>query len=315
MTSSPLPQPSTHTSRFRNLELSDLLPTELILLAGDATERRGHIPLWDRIGKNEPERIISIKQKDNEIIEVQKGSSLVYEIALRDDSAVNELISSDNLLIDISGLPQHIWAPLLKSAYSQKINTRVLYAEPESYKPHPSPASATLFDLSERIRGLGPLPGFARLYGPVDEEKCLFVAMLGFEGNRPERLVLQLDPTPKIIPIVGVPGFQLEYPAYTVACNRILLEEYRAQSEIRYARASCPFEAYETICNIRKDYPDHYMYLAPIGTKPHALGTILYAIVNPDTTEIMFDHPVRKPGRTKGVGIIHIYNFGDFNAV
>jgi hypothetical protein len=28
----------------------------------------------------------------------------------------------------------------------------------------------------------------------------------------------------------------------------------------------------------------------------------------------MFDHPVRRPGRTKGIGIIHIYDMGDFGA-
>lgn len=202
---------------------------------------------------------------------------------------------------------------MLKSVYERRVETRVLYAEPESYKPHPSPASATLFDLSVTFEGLAPLPGFARLAGPDDENRCLFVAMLGFEGNRPERLVLQLDPIPKVIPVVGVPGFQLEYPAFTVACNRVILDEYRAHSELRFARASCPFEAFETLREIRKDYPEHYMYLAPVGTKPHALGMILFAIANPNTTEIMFDHPIKKAGRTKGVGILHIYDFGRFD--
>jgi len=137
--------------------------------------------------------------------------------------------------------------------------------------------------------------------------------MLGFEGDRPERLLLQVDPAPKVIPVVGVPGFQIEFPAFTVACNRTFLEEYRAQSEVRYARASCPFEAYEVLTQIKRDNPDYHMYLAPVGTKPHALGTILYAIANPDRTEVMFDHPVRKAGRTKGIGVIHVYDFGTFN--
>jgi hypothetical protein len=201
----------------------------------------------------------------------------------------------------------------LKCAYSMRLPTRVIYAEPESYREHPSPASATLFDLSVKFEGLAPLPGFARLSGPVDERQCVFVAMLGFEGNRPERLLAQVDPTPKVVPVVGVPGFQVEFPAFTVACNREFLDENRAQTEIRLARASCPFEAFQALAEIRTDNPDHYMYLAPVGTKPHALGTILYAIAHPQSTEIMFDHPVRKPGRTKGVGVIHIYDFGAFD--
>ena len=49
------------------------------------------------------------------------------------------------------------------------------------------------------------------------------------------------------------------------------------------------------------------MYIAPIGTKPHALGAICYALRNPDTTEIMYDNPIRKPGRTAGIGQMHVY--------
>jgi hypothetical protein len=307
-------QISSHTLRFKCLTEEDVNASELIIAAADATENRGQLSVWNTISSSHPERVLWVKQTDREQISVQRGEHEEIGVALRDEGAINELLSSSRILVDISGLQHHVWAPILKSAYARHVHTRILYAEPESYKLHPSPASATLFDLSIKFDGLAPLPGFARLIGPADENRCLFVAMLGFEGNRPERLVLQVDPIPKVIPVVGVPGFQLEFPAFTVACNRVFLDEYRAHSEVRYARASCPFEAYDALCEIRKDYPDHFMYLAPVGTKPHALGTILFAIKNPDTTEIMFDHPVRKAGRTKGIGVIHIYDFGTFDA-
>lgn len=310
---SPFPLPSSRTLRFNDLGEGDLDQSEVIVSAADATENRGQLPLWTTIDKKDPNRVIWVRQPDREKIVIKHGDREA-SIDLRDDGTIGDLLSSPSILMDISGMQHHVWAPLLKSLYSRKVRTRVLYAEPESYKAHPSPASATLFDLSVRFDGLEPLPGFARLTGPSDESRCLFIAMLGFEGNRPERLVMQVDPTPRIIPVVGVPGFQLEYPTFTVACNRLFLNEYRAHSEMRFARASCPFEAYQTLCSIQRDYPDHYMYLAPVGTKPHALGTILFAIAHPDITEVMFDHPVRKAGRTKGVGIIHIYDFGPFDA-
>lgn len=305
--------PNSRTLRFKSIGISDIGDDELIVSAADATENRGQLPVWSDISKKSPERIIWVTQKDREYISIERGGHAKAEIALRDESSLDLLINANSVLIDISGLPHHIWAPLLKNAYRRQLRTRVLYAEPEKYKTHPSPASATVFDLSVKFEGLGPLPGFVRLTGPTDENMCLFVAMLGFEGNRPERLVFQLDPIPKVIPVVGMPGFQIDYPGFTVACNRVLLEDYKAYAEVRYARASCPFEAYDALCSIRKDYPDHYMYLAPVGTKPHALGAIVYAITHPDTTEIMFDHPVRKPGRTEGVGVIHIYDFGNFD--
>ncbi len=306
--------PSGLTLRYRNLTAADIDPSETIISAGDATENRGRLPLWNEIAADNPTRVVWVHQPNRERIAVTTGREEPFEIDLRDEGAITALLSYPRLLIDISGLQHSVWAPLLKNAYINKVRTRVLYAEPESYKLHPSPASATLFDLSIKFDGLEPLAGFARLSGPKDETKCLFVAMLWFEGNRPERLVMQVDPLPKVIPVIGVPGFQLEFPAFTVACNRVLLSEYNAHSEVRYARASCPFEAYDILRSIRKEYPDHYMFLAPVGTKPHALGTILFAIANPNTTEVMFDHPVRKAGRTKGVGVIHIYDLQDFHA-
>ena len=306
-------QPLAHTRRFKTLEQDNIYADELVVTAAAATENRGQLPLWSTFAKSNPERIIAISELDKDHISVTGNIGAVAKISLRDEVAIGQVLNSPRVLIDISGLPQHVWAPLLKSAHLKRQRTRVLYVEPKSYKAHPSPASATLFDLSVTFDGLAPLPGFARLVGPEDENRCLFVALLGFEGNRPERLLLQIDPPPKVIPIVGVPGFQIEYPAFTVACNRGLLHDYGAYSEIVFARASCPFEANEALRRIQKNYPGHYMYLAPVGTKPHALGTILFAIANPDTTEIMFDHPVRKAGRTTGIGTIHIYDFGQFD--
>lgn len=306
------PEPFNHTFRCTNVDLSDILDNETIIVAANATETRGQLPLWETLRNSGSDRIISLELNDNETVSVCIGDG-EHNIYLRDEQQLDELTNKERLFIDISGLPHNVWAPLLKSAHKQKIPTRILYAEPESYKPHPSPASATLFDLSVEFLGLSPLPGFVCLTGPPDENKCLFVAMLGFEGNRPERLVLQIDPTPKVIPVVGVPGFQLEFPAFTVACNRVLLEDYHAHSELRYARASCPFEAYSKLSEIQKDYPDYYMYIAPIGTKPHSLGAIWYSLNNPNNTEIMFDYPIRKAGRTKGLGIIHIYDLDKFS--
>jgi hypothetical protein len=308
-----MPAPASHTKRFKDLLISDILKDELIITAATSAENREKLQLWTDIHASDPLRIIWIAKIDKESISVKHGVSELI-ISLRDDQAIDKLFSSKQVLIDVTGLTHNIWAPLLKSAYSQKIQTRIMYAEPESYTPHPSPASSAIFDLSVTFEGLAPLPGFAQLAGPDDEEKCLFIAMLGFEGNRPEHLASQLDPTPKVIPVVGAPGFQLEYPAFTVGCNRMFLDEYKAHSEVRYARASCPFEAFEALKKIHRDYPDHYIYLALVGTKPHAIGSILFAITHADTTEIMFDYPVKKDGRTSGIGIVHIYDFEDFHA-
>lgn len=305
-------QPSVQTLRFRNLTPTDILTDEIVIVASDATEERGHLPIWNHFANNEPERIIFLTRLSRETF-TAKFLADTKVIDLKDEVSIGNYLSQSRYLLDISGMPHHVWAPIIKVLCNKHIRTRVVYAEPASYKLHSSPASSALFDLSVRFEGLAPLPGFAKLSGPEDEDKCIFVALLGFEGDRPERLVLQIDPPPRVIPIVGVPGFQIEYPAYTISCNRDFLGSYRANSEIRFAHASNPFDVMRVLSDIRRDYADHYIYLAPVGTKPHALGAIIFAAANEDVSEVMFDHPIRKSGRTDGVGVIHIYDFNDFS--
>lgn len=299
----------THTRRFIDIREDDISDVARILAAKSATEARGHLPLWDKLAAQRSGRVVWIDAIARDEVLVRSDCSTVWDtLNLHRSDAVVSLLGSGPVLVDISGLPTHVWAPILKAALHAGVPTQVLYAEPDSYKEHPSPSSASYFDLTTRLEGLAPLPGFARLSGPPDEEKCLFVALLGFEGNRPSCLIVQVDPLPKVVPVIGVPGFQIEYPAFTVACNREFLETYRAYDEIRLARASCPFDVVTQLREIHRDYPDHYLYIAPIGTKPHALGAVLYALERSDMTEIMFDHPVRKSGRTAGVGVIHLFD-------
>jgi len=300
-----------HTLRFANLGEGDVGRFARIVAAKSATEARGQLPLWDAIASQASGRVIWIDSVARESVLVRDDRTAVWQaVNLNDDDGLLAMVGAGPILLDISGLPNSVWAPIVKVALQSRVELFALYAEPDSYRPHPSPSSASYFDLTARLEGLAPLPGFARLSGPPDENRCLFVALLGFEGNRPSCLIVQVDPLPRVVSIIGVPGFQLEFPAYTVACNRQFLDDNRAYGEIRFARASCPFEVVSQLRELHRDYAEHYFYIAPVGTKPHALGAVLYALECPGMTEIMFDHPVRKLGRTSGVGTIHMYDLG-----
>lgn len=299
-----------HTRRFTAITENDIPGIERIFTAKSPLEPRAKISLWESLASKQTGRIFWIHAKDKEEVVVNvdispSGQSLI----LHKSEDIRNLIGSGPVLIDISGLPHHVWAPMLKECLCAGIRTQVAYAEPEIYKKNPNPSSASYFDLSVELGGLAPLPGFARLSGPPDEQKCLFIAMLGFEGNRPSCLILQIDPPPKVMPILGAPGFEIEYPTLAVTCNRDFFREYRVHDEhLRLARASCPFEVVEHLREIHHEYPEHYLYIAPTGTKPHALGAVMYALEREEMTEIMYDHPVGKLGRTEGIGIIHVYD-------
>ena len=307
--------PDTRTQRYteQTLDLDAIAADEYIVIAEKPSEQRAQLTLWDEIRANKERNVIVLASIDRDTVAVSINACTESQMSLLDERALQNLLSNKNILLDISGFSHSVWAPLLKAAHKAATRTRVLYAEPVSYKFHPNPSSQFEFDLSKEFEGLAPLPGFAQLSEPEHDDRCVFIAMLGFEGSRPRTLMYELDPAPKVIPIVGIPGFQIEFPSYTITCNKELLGEYQAYSDIRYAKANCPFEAFEVLKAIEADHPNHYMYIAPVGTKPHSLGSILFAITHPENTEILFDNPVRKDGRTKGVGMISIYDFEHFN--
>ena len=44
------------------------------------------------------------------------------------------------------------------------------------------------------------------------------------------------------------------------------------------------------------EHSGSYMYVAPIGTKPHALGALLYFVSCLSDCEIIYDHPTSAEG-------------------
>jgi hypothetical protein len=300
--------PPEHTLRFDSFTLTDLLADETVISIQTSHEERGRIDAWDELKRTDIDRLVLLQDTGPDTVSVLTGTKR-QTILLSNAECLASLAKSDKVLIDITALPHHVWAPVYQAHIKTGKQVRILYVEPDDYKTHPSPASANLFDLSISFGGLSPLPGFAKLTGPADDEPALFVAFLGFEGNRAERIINQLAAPLRVIPVVGAPGFQINYPAITVACNRSFFSEFDCNSDIRFAKASCPFEAFDTLASIRRDFPEHYLFIAPVGTRPHALGALRYAIANESHCEILFDHPVRQSNRTSGRGIIHVFSY------
>ncbi len=213
-----------------------------------------------------------------------------------------------NAYLDITGLEHQVWAPLIKSALSIGIRLHGVYLEPAAYRFSHSPKEGDIFDLSERIKGLAPLPGFASLEEAREEEEVTFVALLGFEGVRFKYCLEHVQPPRnKIVPVIGLPGFQCEYPFYTYDGNRPVLDETGAWKNVAFARANCPFSLYYLLEDIANKHPLDVVKIAMIGTKPHALGAILFSILSPRSVELIYDHPIRKPSRTEGKGRVLLY--------
>jgi hypothetical protein len=296
------------TRTVRELKATDVDDGGIVVFAASGPEDRSTLPVWRELSAGAPDRCVAVLAEDPEVISVRVGSD-ERRVLLKDAAALGELFRpGEGAYIDISGLSHHVWAPLLRVGLGRASWLRAIYAEPTAYRRHPSPSSATVFHLSESFRGIYPLPGFARLTAPESETSTVLVTFLGFEGMRARHIAMTLDSFPRVVPVVGLPGFQLDLPSFTVCGNREFLDDVRAFADIRFCRANCPFRAYQTLTDIRTDNPACYMYIAPVGTKPHALGAVLFALDHPGDTELVYDHPVRSKARSTGIEAIHVYD-------
>lgn len=254
-----------------------------------------------------------IDQQTNEITVSMNGKEI--KVPLRSTTHLSEFWKSLNrqsVYLDITGLAHHVWAPLLKSALAHRVKLDVVYREPLEYRFSMTPTEGEIFDLSERITGIAPLPGFASLRDSDSDNVC-FIPLLGFEGTRLAYLLEQVQPSgTKIVPIIGVPGFRLEYPFSTYLGNQSALVATKAWRNVRFATANNPFGVFYLLGDISRGFPGEQLKIAPIGTKPHALGAVLFALTQPSRVELVYDHPLRKKDRTKGIARVLVYHVSIF---
>jgi hypothetical protein len=282
------------------------------LLGQSVEERSGHSASWS-MGRNDIEFVRILEQEPTVItIQIRDQRKVV---SLRSEKQLTELwsaLGSRLTYLDITGLSHHVWAALLKWALRVDNNVKVVYVEPSDYTFSSAPTEGQIFDLSEKITGIAPLPGFASLASTRNQD-YLFIPLLGFEGTRFSYIMETEQPSAdRVIPIIGVPGFRPEYPFHTYLGNKRVLLETAAWHRVEYATANCPFGAFYKLARISSEFPNSLLRIAPIGTKPHALGAILFKLISHKMVELVYDHPIRKPKRTTGSDHLLVYDVAAF---
>lgn len=276
---------------------------------GHSPEYRSHL-VENLIGRfSRTVNFVKIEGKSPDLI-LDHNKNKIY--SLKSSTQMNDFIesySNDIVYIDTTGLNNRQSAPILKSSITfhkkndiGKIN--VIYVEPQTYKIKEFKAEGVFNDLSESIEGISPLPGFASII-PDNTENIIFVALLGFEGGRFTHLIESIQPKyENIFPIIGLPGFRPEYPFVAFWGNRKAFEETNSWRQIKFASANSIVDAYQILKKILEKNPRARLKIAPIGTKPHAIAAMLFAIKNEKNVEIIYDNPKRNKKRTDGVGLI-----------
>ena len=286
------------------------LPVEsCYIYARSSEERSEHPNLWEQ--NNDRCRFIEIVDQQPYRFSVSIDGCK-QDVLIRSNVSLARLISrleSVRLFVNITGLEHHVWASLLRAIISESRPLSAVYVEPEQYRYSSDPTEGRLFDLTDKFTEISSFPGFTRLEGNNDESKTCFVPLLGFEGNRLAHAIEKIDPpVEKIFPVVGAPGFRADFPFYTYIGNRPSLSKDGLWKNVRFAIANSPISVIERLIAIERDYPDHLLKVAPLGTRPHALGAVLFALNRGPKIELVYDHPTPTTQRSEGAGNILVYD-------
>lgn len=183
-----------------------------------------------------------------------------------------------NLAIDISCFTKPYFFLILKHLQSiQKLSSVIVfYTEPKSYVFQKG------FYLSYQS-SLGPLrvveiPGYTG--SDFRGQNRLLVILLGFDGDLSREIKEDVAPSNTII-VNGFPGYAPKFKDISLICNEKLI--HAEGTKICYSRANNPFETYNFLENLKKQHGDFFVNIAPLGTKPMALGACMFAINHPET--------------------------------
>lgn len=295
-----------YTEDWEDLHSVRLSQKSLYLYATDPEDRSS--VCVNAISKNNQDTTflkISIDEQDQlSVVDAE------IQLSLSSSSSIEKFYDSyspTKIYIEVTGMSCRLVAPLMKSAIDNHRDLYIVYSEPQQYLLSAFKLVGINEDLSEACGGVNPIPGFERIL-PYKKDP-LFVALLGFEGGRLSYLLNNKQPiVDNIRPVVGIPGYKFEYPAESYWGNRNPLSNSKCWSKVEYAEANSIVDSYLTLKRISEKNRNPEMVIAPIGTKPHAIGAILYAIKNFMRVEILYDNPTRNLNRVLGVGKTHVCN-------
>jgi hypothetical protein len=223
------------------------------------------------------------------------------------ESVLGEL-SSQRILLETTTLgfvETYLFLKAIKSL--EGVYVSLLYTEPLSYRI-PRKEHILLkrdFDLSSEVGVFTGIPGAAIL---LRKGNARAVFLVGYEGQRLEQAFEQSQIKPSECSIVmGLPAFQPGWEMDTFANNIRIIKE-RQISDLYYTGAQNPLGAYNILNRIQESCrPGQRLLISPIGTKPHGIGTALFACDNDDVA-LLYDHPIRSKGRSKEISTWHLYD-------
>jgi len=151
----------------------------------------------------------------------------------------------------------------------------VFYTEPKTYL-----FTKGLFDTFKTSSGplsISEIQGFS---GQRERgAKTILIILLGFDGGLSKEINEDVSPNQTFV-INGFPSYSPKFKDISLITNEKLVSDKNIS--VRYSRANSPFEIYNLLQEIKSLEKNVFINIAPLGTKPMALGACLFALHNPE---------------------------------
>jgi hypothetical protein len=184
----------------------------------------------------------------------------------------------------------------------------ILYVEPGEYNAPNArdPLQRKVYDLSEETPNYIGIPGLTFILEDESPDQ-LVVFLLGYEGERLERAFDQLNLNSKNCSVVfGIPAFRAGWEASSFENNIRFLNERNIKGGVFFKAADNPLAVLEFLEEMYPARGDGPFFVAPIGTKPHAIGAALFAGWRNDVG-LLYDHPRPRTRRSNRLGTWHLF--------
>lgn len=272
---------------------------------------------WDYCILSNPVDKRGRKANDFCLSNSKESVSISYDsktMKLANISEIENLQAGIKLLIDTTTVGFVELLILLDKIKSKIKSFDLLYLEPENYTNQDKTDLISRyfnrkFDLSDEINGFYGIPPFAPL--STDHFKSEFYFFVGYEGERLQRVIDDQEIRAEDSTIVfGVPAFSAGWEMNAIANAVNVMDLHNFNAEILYCGAENPLSVYNLLKEAYQgleNHDDFQLIIVPIGTKPMGIGVALFATEH-EKVRILYDHPVRKKGRSKEIANWHLYS-------
>jgi hypothetical protein len=162
---------------------------------------------------------------------------------------------------------------LLKERFNI-LDLSVVYTEPQSYL---FPKGVfNYYHSSTGPLSILEIPGFSGY--EVRDDKRILIILLGFDGDLSKEINEDISPKETVV-VNSFPGYIPKFKDISLIVNEKLTTNKNIK--LAYSKANNPFEVFNLLEHIQINNKNSFINIAPLGTKPMALGACLFAMYYP----------------------------------